>query len=961
MAGKALKALTELAAKAKGKAVRPEVEEQLNAYMVAKRMAEANRADAPAPADFLDDMTNEERLALLDKAGWDTSRALWFAGKRRPSSMDRPYIEPSPELAFMKDSPDSGTLRLLLGAENMTPEELAGNYTYNRLMKPPREGYRAYAAKREYEELKAKYGAQQAADWMFDADLPAVYPVFTRKDAPAMFDSGWSTQRSIEDLISVYGLPGEEGKFKKGGLVKGFNKGGLNRVIKKYFGDDDLPVSLRGTEIVKDPGGNWLAGSVERAVEPMKRKVSHGRMANTGIPPGTYDLGGEIMQINDDYSTLRWAPSDYALNTWLDKKLAKYIRNEMATERDPVRLQAEAFAQQKAELLAAKDAQIAKAVADMERERTARGFTPEMMTRSQAQIRELRKERALIEAQRGLHVSPEQLPFRNRQVHLGGEQFPTVARTPEALQWERASDFAVSPTKAGAYLEGADDWVPVTVGSNNALENNPWLSKVPPETPVYSLTEAGRLSEDLGFSHLVDELSNALNPESGLPTHLLLDTDNLGKLNIADAVRRVDAINAWRATQKAEADRLRANNAATTLVKEYPDDPRGLRWVEMRMPETMPEGWAEEFIETDLGRLRKFRDPKTGKLGAADPREDALKDALKYEGEVMQHCVGGYCPDVVEGRSRIYSLRDAEGHPYTTIEVKPGDDDLAPRIHQIKGFRNEAPASEYLPFVQDFVRSQQWSDVRDLENAGLMTSRFDPATLARYGKEHQPYVTQAELDDIMAAMDAASSAEGYARGGRVKGIVDTLKGMGVDSSFEYRTQLFSRLFPGEAYTGSAAQNNRLTAYLRGGYEAPEEPKAERAIPEPRALNVRQPLFDRPAAEPYQRDPSVDAIEGVYPELNLLAAGKVAQGYSVIRPNPARVSTIRTREAREPERLAKAAKEYRQEHVVHPYSQNFAKGGQVKPEAARYQQGGIIDFDADRIDQMAQQLASEIYG
>ena len=139
----------------------------------------------------------------------------------------------------------------------------------------------------------------------------------------------------------------------------------------------------------------------------------------------------------------------------------------------------------------------------------------------------------------------------------------------------------------------------------------------------------------------------------------------------------------------------------------------------------------------------------------------ALQDAFKYEGDMMGHCVGGYCDDVASGRSSIYSLRDAKGQPHVTIETvsQPpvrfdphGDWDKLPedlqdalmkdygtghvgwtakikedprviaweteniprtldRIVQIKGKGNAKPIDEYLPFVQDFVRSGQWSDV----------------------------------------------------------------------------------------------------------------------------------------------------------------------------------------------------------------------------------------------------------
>ena len=50
----------------------------------------------------------------------------------------------------------------------------------------------------------------------------------------------------------------------------------------------------------------------------------------------------------------------------------------------------------------------------------------------------------------------------------------------------------------------------------------------------------------------------------------------------------------------------------------------------------------------------------------------------------------------------------------------PEPEALPPRISQIKGKSNRAPNEEYLPYVQDFVKSGQWSDVGDLQNTGLI-------------------------------------------------------------------------------------------------------------------------------------------------------------------------------------------------------------------------------------------------
>lgn len=72
--------------------------------------------------------------------------------------------------------------------------------------------------------------------------------------------------------------------------------------------------------VIKMKGGNWLDGSVEEALRPLQVRVR------------TEGVNGHTAE-----NTL----SDQALNAWLDKKLARYVKNEMATPEDPVRALAE--------------------------------------------------------------------------------------------------------------------------------------------------------------------------------------------------------------------------------------------------------------------------------------------------------------------------------------------------------------------------------------------------------------------------------------------------------------------------------------------------------------------------------------------------------------------------------------------------------------------------------------------
>ncbi len=429
--------------------------------------------------------------------------------------------------------------------------------------------------------------------------------------------------------------------------------------------------------VVKPKGGNWLSGSVEDAIEPLKLRDRYGMTSPEDLSAVLGVPLEEAMSIHRQNAPIT------DVNNWIEKKLSNYMRNEMATPEDPVRLALDAFPAKKAEMLAAKQAQIDKVVADMERARAERGFTPEMMTSSQARIRQLEFEKALIEKRTGVHYEPPMAAIKaDESRRAAGYPVNPVSESPYGMAWEDVTDATISPGRAG------------TTKDLETASKNQWLSKVDPKTMVYSIDRSS--ARNLGFSHLADEMRNALNPSSGLPKELLIDPSKLQKMTLPQMIERVDQINAWRAVKTAEADAARAANAATVMHREYETIPgtglpneRGMRWVELKNAE------------------------------GAD--ESALKDALKYEGEVMQHCVGGYCPDVVEGRSRIFSLRDAKGKPYTTIEIAPsGNPDVADSIVQIKGYRNRAPEKDVLPFVQDFVRSGKWGDVGDLNNAGLV-------------------------------------------------------------------------------------------------------------------------------------------------------------------------------------------------------------------------------------------------
>jgi hypothetical protein len=539
------------------------------------------------------------------------------------------------------------------------------------------------------------------------------------------------------------------------------------QIARGVEGGNPLFAAAAPAYVVKPKGGNWIAGSVERAVDPMRVRVM-------GSDPATRlrDLDASYAQnleagvaIEPAFYAQQRAQlePDAALNKWLETKLTKYIKNDMATPEDPVRLLAE------------------------------RGIT---------------------------HARNYQAPSLSNRVQLAREQAGFNPRGeavgPEAVSWENRADRAVTQNQARDLL---DDYAIDGSEASPWLNDNPWLAKVPPETSVNRLNSGLNIGNDLGFNHLVDELKNSINPESGLPRELMLKYSDLDKVTVPQAVERVARINDWRAAQQVEADMVKAMNPATQVIKEYPES--GTKWVELKTPD-MPEGWTEQVDALGVKRLvgPKGEDTLPGNMN--DPRRAALEDALKYEGETMGHCVGGYCPDVVEGRSKIFSLRDDKGRPHVTIEVKPGTyldyngwfkkqpeeiqnkiaerrlvdrnhnvyegpeylaarEALPPQIVQIKGKGNKAPNEEYLPAVQDFVRSGNWGDVGDLENTGLyrksnFIDEFSPEKLDAIGQGE--YLTMEEIKkmreggawkpiDTDPDLDIDPGVLGFAEGGYV--------------------------------------------------------------------------------------------------------------------------------------------------------------------------------------------------
>lgn len=511
--------------------------------------------------------------------------------------------------------------------------------------------------------------------------------------------------------------------------------------------------------VMKPKGGNWLAGSIERVTDPMKSYVPSEESllrAEAVTPAGAAEARASSIP-------------NAVLNKWIDKKLNPYIKTEMGTPEDQIRLGIERRAAEAETLKETNQAKLDKMAAAIERNKAA-GKDTTLTERDLEAARDKFDEEYQIASEGLYHGTvpvggwmggnvwePQILAYKREK-----EGFPKggMGTHPAARQWEFASDAEINSTPAGQFVgDGMPESYYDRTNSlakdhkQKVLDQNPWLSKVDPETKVYKLDE---MNPDVGleFRHMIDEVKTAMDPASNLPKHLKIAAKDLEKMTVDDVSALSGKISAWRNAQKGKANLELANNPAVSLYKEYPtaNNPKGVSWRQIKRPEGLPDEEADK----------------------------ALRDAIGYEGDIMRHCVGGsgHCEPLLRGETEVYSLRDAKGEPHVTIEVGPDDsifgfkfakenypelyaqysankdkyfnswrdfltkeapellENIPKQIVEIKGKNNRKPKDEYIPFIQDFIKSGNWSNVGDMHHTDLLKH------------ESGKYISKAEINAL---------------------------------------------------------------------------------------------------------------------------------------------------------------------------------------------------------------------
>ena len=333
--------------------------------------------------------------------------------------------------------------------------------------------------------------------------------------------------------------------------------------------------------------------------------------------------------------------------------------------------------------------------------------------------------------------------------------------------------------------------------ANFASKNNPFVAKLDPETKMYS----GYMG-DLGFEHVMDVLRQDLAAERLRP-------EQLNKLSVEQAVKRTQEYNLDLA-RKMNSDRASAR-ANLPVYKDYPD---GYKWVQLNQP----GNFAAE--SQAMGHSVKGYEPRKG-----DP--DWVEGSGNEGSPMYGH--GGW-DAIKSGRAKVYSLVDSRGAPHATIEIKtnvtasPNDFRLAgldyseamaeakrrmgltpetekeltkswdgtkraeasqelhniidgiykervgempQTITQIKGKGNNKPIADYIPYVQDFVRSGNWHSVDDFHHTDLISA--DQIRKAGWDMKgnNQKFFTKQEFEDLKNAEQKRVEGGGMKRGGKV--------------------------------------------------------------------------------------------------------------------------------------------------------------------------------------------------
>jgi hypothetical protein len=176
-----------------------------------------------------------------------------------------------------------------------------------------------------------------------------------------------------------------------------------------------------------------------------------------------------------------------------------------------------------------------------------------------------------------------------------------------------------------------------------------------------------------------------------------------------------------------------------------------LDWVEQENISLQDRTWMDAIAEARAWHLAGFTEEGTYRgpvipgvmamVWADGARLDRLvtKVQVEQEGRSLNHCVGGYWPQVRDGKVAVYSYRDANGVPYATlsfnIEQHHGYSNI--ELDQFKGHNDQVVINEAVEH-----RLTRW--VRDMEEDWGFVLSGDMTAIGGHGV----FITEQQLKEL---------------------------------------------------------------------------------------------------------------------------------------------------------------------------------------------------------------------
>jgi hypothetical protein len=533
--------------------------------------------------------------------------------------------------------------------------------------------------------------------------------------------------------------------------------------------------------------------------------------------------------INAIRQNLEMAKKSHALNSFTEKQLTNYIRNQMGSPEDPILKLAENWPNERAAMLAERRQRLGA----LEAKRQAIETNPvpadvrDPAAWRQARIRTIEGEMAGVRESIDNIIEHHPLHTPTSEVGLLSDTakrrekagFPAhgTATTDIGRGWENLTDRQIKNIEA--WKLASSDYLPSLYDADAAnlsasifnkprphdltpqqiqevrmyrndplaqsefLQENKWLGKLDPDTPIYGLNEPQRVMRALGFDHVMDVLQSDLRSGRIKP-------EQLNRMSVEDAVRRTAEYNAEKAAAMSKAEATSAAN-----LTPHRDYPGGYRMVQL----DKPGQFAKE--SQLMGHSVEGYEPPPGHPDWVDESLDVgsnLYGATKEGWEGLK-----------SGQTQVFSFRDSKNRPHATLEIKkPGPTyqeikkiidgydmdenakmdrlfqlgyvdeagnvlpDKPNEIVQIKGKVNNLVNEDYWPYLQRYVRESGMPVTDDLDKIGMVDTRgvYDFTGMPRY-------MTKTEYDRLHKTgeftPDPHFSSPEFApkkmkRGGRVK-------------------------------------------------------------------------------------------------------------------------------------------------------------------------------------------------